>query len=249
MKKRYFFECSYDGSSYSGWQIQPNALTVQEVIENRLTLLFSGSPIRIIGCGRTDAGVHALQSFFHTDLRWEESLHQLQYKLNKMLPNNIAINRIIAVNENAHARFDATLRTYHYNIHFVKSPFNTSFSYYYPYGNLDINKMNEAAEFLLGKQDFTSFSKLHTDVNNNLCEVLHAKWTNDGDQLQFEIKANRFLRNMVRAVVGTLLEIGIEKQPVEAIKLIIEAKDRRKAGWSVPACGLFLAKVEYPFIS
>ncbi|MBW7868682.1 MAG: tRNA pseudouridine(38-40) synthase TruA [Brumimicrobium sp.] len=245
--KRYFFECSYDGTNYSGWQIQPNAKTIQEEIENRLSQIYSNEKIEITGCGRTDAGVHAKQSFFHVDLKPIMTIEQLQYKLNYMLPADIAIEQILEVASDAHARFDATERTYHYYLHHKKQPFHANNSWYHPIV-LNVEAMNKAATILLGKHDFTSFSKLHTDVNNNFCEVYHAEWKVIGDQLCFEITANRFLRNMVRAIVGTLIEIGKGEIKVDDMKIIMDDMNRSSAGHSVPAKGLFLYKVAYPFI-
>lgn len=247
MKKRLFFQCTYDGTDYSGWQKQPKVQTIQGVIEEKLSMLFGNQPIDIVGCGRTDAGVHALQAYFHADLEPLFSIDQLQYKLNNMLPLAIAINEIIEVDPEAHARFDATKRTYHYFLHQKKLPFHQNDSWFYP-RSLDIEKMNEGAAYLLGRQDFTSFSKLHTDVNNNFCEIYNAEWTVVGDQLRFEVSSNRFLRNMVRAIVGTLLEVGKGSIPPEKVKEIIAAEDRGEAGCSVPAKGLFLQSLEYPYI-
>jgi tRNA pseudouridine38-40 synthase len=247
MKKRFFFECAYDGTDYSGWQKQPKTQTIQGVIEGKLSMLFGNQAIDIVGCGRTDAGVHAKQAYFHADLEPLFSIDQLHYKLNNMLPFAIAINKVIEVDPEAHARFDATKRTYYYFIHQKKLPFHQKDSWFYPKA-LSIDKMNEAASFLLERQDFTSFSKLHTDVNNNFCEIYQAKWKIVGDQLRFEISANRFLRNMVRAIVGTLLEVGKGNISTEAVKDIIAAEDRGEAGCSVPAKGLFLESIEYPYI-
>lgn len=247
MKKRLFFQCTYDGTNYSGWQKQPEVRTIQGVIEEKLSMLFGHQIVEIVGCGRTDAGVHAKEAYFHVDLAPSFSNDQLLYKLNNMLPLDIAINEIIDVGPEAHARFDATKRTYHYFIHQKKLPFHQNDSWFFPRA-LSIEKMNEAAKYLLGRQDFTSFSKLHTDVNNNFCEVYHAEWKEVGDQLRFEISANRFLRNMVRAVVGTLLEVGKGNVSPEGVKDIIAAEDRGEAGCSVPAKGLFLQSIEYPYI-
>nr|WP_299205753.1 tRNA pseudouridine(38-40) synthase TruA [uncultured Brumimicrobium sp.] len=247
MKKRLFFQCTYDGTNYSGWQKQPEVRTIQGVIEEKLSMLFGHQIVDIVGCGRTDAGVHAKEAYFHVDLAPSFSNDQLLYKLNNMLPLDIAINEIIDVGPEAHARFDATKRTYHYFIHQKKLPFHQNDSWFFPRA-LSIEKMNEAAKYLLGRQDFTSFSKLHTDVNNNFCEVYHAEWKEVGDQLRFEISANRFLRNMVRAVVGTLLEVGKGNVSPEGVKDIIAVEDRGEAGCSVPAKGLFLQSIEYPYI-
>src|SRR5690554_343174 len=247
MKKRFFFQCSYDGTDYSGWQKQLDVQTIQGVIEEKFSMLFGNQVIDIVGCGRTDAGVHAKQAYFHVDLEPLFSTEQLHYKLNNMLPFAIAINDVFEVAPEAHARFDATKRTYHYFIHQKKLPFHQNDSWFYP-RTLSVEKMNEAAKILLGRQDFTSFSKLHTDVNNNFCEVYHAEWKVVGDQLRFEISANRFLRNMVRAIVGTLLEVGKGSIPPKTVKDIISAEDRGEAGCSVPAKGLFLESIEYPYI-
>ena len=248
MKERYFFEISYKGTAFYGWQKQPEQITVQNVIEDALTKIFSGIPIKIVGCGRTDTGVHASQYFFHTDLPENRfTNNELIYKLNGILPSSIAVHTVRAVENNHHARFDALSRTYHYFIHQKKDPFKTDISLYH-LAPLDIVKMNEAAELLIGEQDFTSFSKLHTDVKTNICNVTHAKWsTCDKNELKFEITANRFLRNMVRAIVGTLLEVGKEKLTYKDVAEIITSKDRGKAGTSVSAHGLFLARIHYPF--
>lgn len=247
MTKRLFFQCAYDGSNYSGWQKQPNAVTIQSTIEEKLSRLFPRKPIDTVGCGRTDAGVHAKESYFQADLPELYTLEQLQFKLNNMLPPDIAINNIIEVAQDAHARFDATSRTYQYYINHKKLPFRQRDSWFFP-RELSVEKMNEGAKYLLGRQDFTSFSKLNTDVNNNFCEVYKAEWKVVGDQLRFEITANRFLRNMVRAIVGTLVDVGLGNTEPSDVKTIIEMMDRGKAGFSVPARGLFLKSVEYPYI-
>lgn len=247
MKNRLFFQSSYDGTNYSGWQKQRNASSIQEEIEKRLTQLFHNNKVDIVGCGRTDAGVHAKQTYFHVDLEPLYPFDELLFKLNNMLPSDIAIEKIFEVDQEAHARFDATKRTYQYFIHKKKLPFLQNISWYLP-RSVSIEKMNEAAQFLLGRQDFTSFSKLHTDVNNNFCEIYSAEWKVVGEQMCFEISANRFLRNMVRAIVGTLIEIGLGNLEVNEMKEIINIKDRGKAGFSVPARGLFLTEVSYPFI-
>ena len=247
MNKRLFFECAYDGTAYSGWQKQPNAETIQETIESCLAKLFPKNEIETIGCGRTDAGVHAKQSFFHIDLPLIYSFDQLQYKLNNMLPSDIVIANIHEVQPESHARFDAKKRSYEYFLHHKKLPFHFKYSLFFP-RHLDVDKMNKGALYLIGKHDFTSFSKLHTDVNNNFCEVYTAAWKKVGDQLCFEISANRFLRNMVRAIVGTLLEVGLGNIPPEQVKKIMQLKDRQEAGFSVPAKGLFLKSVEYDYL-
>lgn len=243
--KRYGFQIQYKGTNYVGWQIQPNGLSVEEKIESALNKLFNSNEIKIIGCGRTDAGVHANDYFFHVDLEEKFNSKDLHFKLNKILPSDIVILNVLEVSANFHARFDAISRTYRYKIHQLKNPFLIDTSLLFTQ-NLDFEKMNLACEFLLGKQDFTSFSKLHTDVKTNLCNVMSAKWFYINEsEIYFEIKADRFLRNMVRAVVGTLLEVGEGKIPPDEIKTIIEKKDRGEAKLSVPAHGLYLWEIKY----
>lgn len=248
MEQRYFFECAYDGTDFSGWQRQPNAETVQQTIELMLSRRFNNSEIPILGCGRTDAGVHANQFYFHVDLPKDLDLEQLKYKLNKMLPTSIVIYNITPVSSDRHARFDASFRSYKYFIHVNKNPFLDKYSWYFPH-SLDLEKMNQAAKLLVGEKDFTSFSKLHTDVFTNICDLTKAEWREvENGQIVFEITANRFLRNMVRAVVGTLLEVGQGQIEPEAITEILKAKDRSRAGVSVPAKGLFLDELGYEFL-
>jgi tRNA pseudouridine38-40 synthase len=249
MEQRYFFECAYDGTDFSGWQRQPNAETVQQMVELMLSRRFKNTEIPILGCGRTDAGVHANQFYFHVDLPNHLDLEQLKYTLNKMLPTSIVIFRIILVSIDRHARFAASSRSYKYFIHVNKNPFLDKYSWHFPHP-LDIEKMNRAARLLLGEKDFTSFSKLNTDVFTNICNLTKAEWLVDIDgHIVFEITANRFLRNMVRAVVGTLLEVGQGQIEPEAIVEILKAKDRSRAGISVPAKGLFLDEVKYDFLN
>lgn len=246
--QRYFFRISYDGSGFSGWQIQPDAFSVQEAIERSLGILFSHNKQAIVGCGRTDAGVHASCYYFHTDLpdtRFTEK--DLLFKLNGMLPKEIAVLEVFKVDHPLHARFDACLRTYRYFIHQKKDPFKSAYSYYYK-GELAIESMQEAATYLLGEKDFTSFSKVHTDVKTNRCTVSKVRWFQpESNTICFEISANRFLRNMVRAVVGTLLEVGRGKLEISDVHQILIKKDRGEAGASAPAHGLFLYDVIYPF--
>jgi tRNA pseudouridine38-40 synthase len=243
---RYAFEVAYRGESFHGWQIQPNAASVQETIERELSKLLSNEAVSIVGCGRTDTGVHASYYVFHVDFHQAISnTEQCVYKLNKMLPQDIAVFSCQSVTEAFHARFSAESRTYRYFIHNQKNPFLLD-SYYLPL-NLDVNAMNEAANLLLGTQDFTSFSKLHTDVKTNICTVTKAGWKQvDEHNWYFEIQADRFLRNMVRAVVGTLLDVGMGKLSASEIKTIIALKNRSEAKVSVPANGLFLVDVCYP---
>lgn len=237
-------DLQYDGTGFFGWQIQPDVISVQGTIEDVLTRLNSGNPVEVMGCGRTDTGVHAFHYVAHCDFSFKGNLTDLKWKMNTMLPSSIAILSIESAEEHFHARFDARFRTYRYFIHQVKSPFEKSFSYYYPH-TLDVEAMNKACSFIIGQKDFTSFSKLHTDVKTNDCEVTGAMWVKEGNKIYFEITANRFLRNMVRAVVGTLLLVGEGKISPEEVAAIIERKDRGEAGRSVPGCGLFLWRIEY----
>lgn len=243
--KRYFIQLSYKGTNYHGWQIQPNAISVQEVVEKTLSTVLR-QIVEVVGAGRTDTGVHASFFMLHFDLNEElNNLENLVYKLNSLLPTDIAIQKIWQVSNDLHARFSAVSRTYKYYISTKKNPFkaDTSFKYLLP---LDIGKMNEAARILAEYEDFTSFSRLHTDVKTNNCKILWAEWEVLNTQLIFTIKADRFLRNMVRAIVGTLLEVGKGKLSLSDFRKIIEAKDRGAAGASAPAKGLFLVDVEYP---
>lgn len=243
--KRYFFELSYNGKEYFGWQRQPKQNSVQQEIEVALSKLLSNQPVQVVGCGRTDTGVHAKQYFLHVDLPPIESKEHLIFKLNRMLPDSITIHRINEVDQELHARFNAISRTYRYFIHLKKDPFINELSWYYPQ-SLNFDKMNEAAAILLGKQDFTSLSKLHTDVKTNICTVTKAHWVKQNDlEWYFEISADRFLRNMVRATVGTLLEVGLGKMDALGFKAVLEAKDRGAAAISVPAHGLFLWEISY----
>lgn len=242
--KRYFIEISYNGTDYFGWQRQPNQISVQEVLESSLSRIHSNQAIAIVGCGRTDTGVHAKQYFIHVDLDEKIVDDQLIFKLNRMLPNSIVVHSIKKVDDQKHARFDAKKRTYRYFIHQKKDAFLNDFSWHMPIV-IDIDKMNEAANSLIGEQDFTSLSKLHTDVKTNICTVYSASWVKDEKQTYFEISADRFLRNMVRATVGTLIDVGIGKLNPQDVTTILEARDRQAASMSVPAHGLFLWKIEY----
>lgn len=246
--QKYFIELAYKGTSYHGWQVQPNALSVQEVLDKALSTFFRQT-IDTVGCGRTDTGVHAKQFFVHLSIRLEKPLDPSRTvnSLNGLLPHDIAIKRFIEVNPEAHARFDATLRSYEYYIHFNKDPFKTAYSWLLR-EHLDLEAMNEAAAILCEYSDFSCFSKSNTQVFTNNCKILNAKWNRIENGLVFRISADRFLRNMVRAIVGTLVDIGKKKIPVDAIRTIIESKQRSSAGASVPACGLYLSKVEYPYI-
>ncbi len=246
---RYFIQLSYDGSAYHGWQVQDNSSSVQELIEQGLKFK-AGLNNRVTGCGRTDAGVHARQFFAHFDLlkRLDEiELKDLCGALNHFLPKDIAIQKIFMVRPDAHCRFDAKSRTYKYYISRVKDPFIRNNSWYYS-APLDIDRMVEASKILFDYEDFTSFSKLHTDVKTNNCKISQADWTEARGQLIFTITADRFLRNMVRAIVGTLLNVGKGKLTLESFRKVIESKDRANAGFSVPARGLFLDGVGYDWV-
>ena len=242
---RYFIYLSYDGARYHGWQIQPNGISVQEVLGKALSTLLR-QPIEVTGAGRTDAGVNASLMVAHFDTKAPlDSPSAWAGRLNKFLPSDIAIHKIVPVKPDAHARFSATSRTYHYYITTEKSPFE---HYAYRFSQpLDFDLMNEAAQTLFDYIDFTSFSKLHTDVKTNNCRIMAAEWTRVSPfKWQFTITADRFLRNMVRAIVGTLLDVGRGVLTIQQFREIIEKKDRCSAGMSVPGNALFLADVTYP---
>ncbi len=244
---RYFIVLDYNGTHYHGWQYQPNALSVQEILEKDFSMILK-EPIAITGCGRTDTGVHAKNYVAHFDSVSEnlETQPTLVHKLNRFLPKEITIQYIKKIHPEAHARFDANSRTYQYFISKNKDSFNYPFSYTYQLP-LRVDLMNQAASQLFHYTDFTSFSKVDTDVKTNNCKIMEVHWQETDHQLIFTIKADRFLRNMVRALVGTLLEVGKEKLTVEEFRQIIEANDRCKAGHSAKAQALFLMKVEYPY--
>jgi tRNA pseudouridine38-40 synthase len=243
---RYFFEISYNGTNYFGWQQQVGQVSVQEVIQKNIQKLFQNEQFEIVGCGRTDRGVHAQNYFFHCDLSHEIDAENLVYKLNKMLPDSISVSSIFPVKSDLHARFSAIKRTYRYFIHQKKDPFISVCSTYFPH-KVDVESMNNACKYLLGKQDFSSFAKIHTDVKTHICTVYYANWFEQGNQLVFEIAADRFLRNMVRAIVGTMLDIGTKKLSPENLPEIIMKQNRSAASKSVIPNGLFLWKVEYDF--
>ncbi len=234
---------SYDGTRYHGWQIQPNGLSVQQLLQDALSVLLR-QPIEVVGAGRTDAGVHARKMVCHFDYA-ELDAAQTIYKLNKILPRDISVKDIVPVSEDMHARFSATSRTYHYFIHSSKDPFLTHYSWR-TYGVLDFSLMNQAASILMEYKDFTSFSKTNTDTKTNDCCITEARWdeTMPG-QWRFTITANRFLRNMVRAIVGTLVEVGRGKMTLQDFRNVIERRDRCSAGESVPGNALFLVDVTY----
>jgi tRNA pseudouridine38-40 synthase len=251
MLKRYFIKLSYLGTQYHGWQIQPNAITVQQKINEALEILFK-TDIMITGCGRTDTGVHAKEFYAHIDLDMDAisfPIDQLEYKLNSILDDDISIHQIFEVEKDAHSRFDAISRTYEYHLTTKKDVFRKDLSYFLPFRDVDFNLMNKAAEVIMEYEDFESFSKTGTDVNTFNCKIDQAFWkqTEDGFWI-FTIRADRFLRNMVRAIVGTLLEVGRGQMSLGDLRIVIESKNRSNAGWSVPAKGLFLTKVEYSIL-
>jgi tRNA pseudouridine38-40 synthase len=242
---RYFIEIAYNGKNYHGWQRQPDAITIQETIEERIATLLR-KPIQIVGAGRTDAGVHAKQMFAHFDVDSKINEAEFVNRLNAFLPIDIAIKGMHQVKDDAHARFDATFREYEYYIALNKNPFLQDFAYYLHH-KPDVKQMEKATKMLFNYSDFQCFSRTHTDVKTYICEIKNASWEEpENDVLVFKISADRFLRNMVRAIVGTLLDVGYNKTTLEDFKNIIISKDRNKAGASVPAKGLFLTKIGYP---
>ncbi len=241
---RYFIELAYNGKSFHGWQVQDNAVTVQEVLNNALSTILRRS-INVVGAGRTDTGVHASYFVAHFDIDYIiDDIPLTINKLNKFLPTDIAIYNIKRVKKEAHSRFDAISRIYKYKIHTIKNPFLQELSWYYRM-SLNVDDMNKAAQVLFDYIDFTSFSKTGTQVATNNCKIMLAEWQTDGSSYIFTIKADRFLRNMVRAIVGSLVDVGLGKSSVDNFRSIIEAKNRSKAGLSVPARGLFLTGIEY----
>lgn len=244
---RFFIQLSYNGTNYHGWQIQPNAISVQETLTKALSVVLNKKDIEIMGAGRTDTGVHASQMFAHFDYENEIDSKTIVHKLNSFLPKDIAVSDIILVQENAHARFDAKLRTYEYKINLTKNVFLDELSWYYN-KDLNIEAMNKAATLLMEHIDFQCFSKVHTDVNTFNCKITQAFWKEENNQLIFTISADRFLRNMVRSIVGTLVYVGLGKISKADFQTIIESKDRNKAGFSVPACGLYLTEIKYDYI-
>lgn len=247
-KNRYFAEIAYNGTEYSGWQIQPNAITVQEVVEKSLTQLM-GYNISVMGCGRTDAGVHASQFFLHFDLNeLHQDLDKLTYQLNAIMPESIAVFRVFEVGEDAHTRFDATLRSYVYKIHFGKNPFenNSSYCVYRP-ELFNFNLMNEAAKLVMNYEDFFPFCKTKTEVFTFKCTMSRSEWIQTSDKnWEYHVSANRFLRGMVRLLVGMCLNVGSGKITLEQLQSCMEDQVRLPHAWSVPAHGLYLAEVRYP---
>lgn len=250
---RCFLDLSYDGSAYHGWQRQPSSISVQQVLEERLSDLL-GTPTVVVGCGRTDTGVHASAFYAHFD--WEGEFggrfsdwEQAAWKLNGMLPADIGVRRIFEVEKGCHARFDARERAYTYCVHTYKDPFLEGRSARV-YQSLDMEAMNEAAAHLVFQGDFATFCKAGGGQKTTLCDVRRAEWVRTGEHtLEFHVVADRFLRNMVRAVVGTLLDVGKGRMAPKEVKRIVDSLDRNEAGASAPACGLYLSRVEYPFLS
>ncbi|SHN19235.1 tRNA pseudouridine(38-40) synthase TruA [Mucilaginibacter sp. OK098] len=252
-KQRYFIELSYDGTNYHGWQIQQNAVSVQEILNKCLSTVLR-QPIETLGCGRTDTGVHAKEFFAHFDFEsmdhrlWTmDETNTILRSLNSILPKDIAIKNIFPVATEAHARFDATLRSYEYHIHFHKDPFKNGYSWELR-DKPDVDLMNKAAAIIMEYKDFSCFSKSNTQVKTNICKITNAEWEVKGYGIIFHISADRFLRNMVRAIVGTLMMVGRKEIEPHAVRSIIESKNRSNAGMSVPAGGLYLTKVCYPFV-
>jgi len=241
---RYFIELSYNGGAYHGWQNQPDVISVQEVIEKALSILLKKT-IAIVGAGRTDTGVHAKQMFAHFDYENNFNTSDLVFKLNSFLPKEIAIHQIFKVKPDAHARFDALSRTYLYRITLKKNAFTFNNTYYVKQ-KLNIENMQKASKILFEYKDFQCFSKSNTDVKTYNCTIIKARWELTNNELQFTIQADRFLRNMVRAVVGTMVNIGLDKIGVEDMHNIIQSKNRSEAGFSVPGHALYLTQVEYP---
>ncbi len=243
---RYFIEFAYNGKDYCGWQYQPHSPSVQETLNKALSILLR-KEIDVVGAGRTDTGVHATQMFAHFDYEEVIDGEALTKRLNAFLPKDIVVYRFIHLHDEAHARFDATSRTYEYHIHTFKDAFVAEGSWY-NFHPLDVDKMNEAAKILFEYIDFKCFSKTHTDVKTFNCKVIEAQWQQNGTRLVFTITADRFLRNMVRAIVGTLVNVGLGKINLHDFRQIIESRDRSAAGFSVPAHGLYLTKVKYPYL-
>lgn len=249
--QRYFIEIAFNGGEYHGWQLQPNAITVQQTLNDALATLCRKA-VETVGCGRTDTGVHARQLFAHFDLenlRAPMDMESFRYRLNGLLPSDIAVKRLFAVHSGAHARFDATQRSYEYHIHVAKDPFLQGLSWQVrelP----DLDKMNEASQALLYYHDFSCFSKSNTQTFTNNCKVFSAEWKRvEGNRAVFYVTADRFLRNMVRAIVGTLLEIGHGNRPISYIHEVVASRSRSMAGISVPAHGLYLTGIVYPYVS
>ena len=241
---RYFIELSYNGSEYHGWQSQPNAITIQQTVENSLQLVLKNKQLKIVGAGRTDTGVHALQMYAHFDFDQNFDANDLIFKLNSFLDKNIVINNISKVHSKAHARFDATLREYKYFLTTKKDVFSSDTKYHFT-KKLNFDQIDKAIEIIKENTNFKSFCRSRTDVTNYECAIANFEYETKNSEVIFTISANRFLRNMVRAIIGTILEVGLHKISTDKLKEIIDKSDRIYAGPSVPAHGLFLTRVEY----
>jgi tRNA pseudouridine38-40 synthase len=243
---RYFIKLAYNGTNYHGWQYQPNASTVQETLNKAVSVVLN-TEINLMGAGRTDTGVHAKEMYAHFDFEAPINVSSLVHKLNSYLPKDIVVYDIIPVHDEAHARFDAKKRTYEYHINSFKDAFLQDGSWYF-HQELDLDLMNKASKMLFDHIDFQCFSKVNTDVNTFDCTIFEALWKKENDKIVFTISANRFLRNMVRAIVGTLVNVGLHKITLDDFNEIIKSKNRDKAGFSVPAHGLYLTKIEYDYL-
>lgn len=242
---RYLIKLAYKGTNYHGWQLQPNAISVQEVLQKGLSIILR-EPIVVVGAGRTDAGVHAEQLFAHFDFKNELDVVKVRYKVNSVLPEDVTIYEILKVKNDAHARFDALKRSYEYRIFLGRNPFQIETTYRLINKKLNVLEMNKAAKILLTYTDFKCFSRSNTGVKTYNCDIINAAWVLEGNSLTFHISADRFLRNMVRAIVGTMIDVGTGKTSIEEFKQIIESKNRCNAGTSAPPQGLFLTEVAYP---
>lgn len=245
---RFFIRLSYCGTAYNGWQNQPHAgtITIQSVIESALNT-FLRQKIDITGCGRTDKGVHAKDYYAHFDIESLDELPTLIFRLNKLLPQDIAIHEIIKVSEDAHARFDAISRSYEYHLHIEKSPFDIH-SFYYTYDTPKIEILNEVANLMLDHVDFTTFCKFHTDVKTMNCRITESRWEQNGNHYIYRVTADRFLRGMIRLIVGACLQVSRGKLSIEEVKIALSEKRRTGHDWSVPASGLFLCDIRYPYL-
>ena len=244
---RYFLRLRYNGSSYHGWQIQENAGSVQQTLEQALSLLLK-QPVETVGCGRTDTGVHAADFYAHFDFpETIENPEEILRRIEGMRLKGIDVSELFEVPESLHARFSATARTYEYRIMLKRDPFLEGLAWHL-HQKPDVARMNAEAKSILGQHDFSAFSKSNTQTLTNLCNVSLAEWREDGEMLIFTIRADRFLRNMVRAVTGTLVDVGLGKKSVGELSRVLNSGKRSEAGQSVPACGLFLTKIEYPGI-
>lgn len=241
---RYFIELAYHGKNYHGWQIQPTVNSVQQELNTAISTILQ-QEINIVGAGRTDAGVHASQMIAHFDSE-TVLVNDISFRLNSILPDDIVVSAIYEVTDAAHARFDAISRSYEYRIWLGRNPFLLDTTWQLHHQKLNVLKMNNAAKILYKYKDFECFSKVKTDVHTFNCDILHAEWIKNGNELTFHISANRFLRNMVRAIVGTLLEVGLGKMTLQEFENVIKSKNRSNAGVSVPARGLFLTDIQYP---